>query len=119
VKLAARVRPPAEGVDIDLLLSTDAALLRSKVRAVSLEVVGDDCTPLYEGQKRCGEVVEQMTRLGYRLKASRGANRTAQASCRTSEWYPRPEQQALRANCEMDFTFERVHAHPHSHGHAS
>ena len=54
----------AQGLDLEVVRSGGARL--AAVRRVSMEVVSDDCVPVYLQQPRCSEVVAAMAQLGYR-----------------------------------------------------
>ena len=53
----------AQGLDLEVVRSGGARL--PLVQRVSMEVVSDDCTPVYVGQPVCTQVVAAMSQLGY------------------------------------------------------
>lgn len=53
----------AQGMDLAIVRSGGSMLRR--LRRVQLEVVSDDCRPVYEAQPTCSAVVEEMARLGF------------------------------------------------------
>ena len=55
----------AQGVDVCLIKATPPELLRQRVMRIDLEVRSSKCTPLYEGQADCNEVVSSMASLGF------------------------------------------------------
>lgn len=57
------VKIDAQGMDLEIVAS-GGAMLRN-VRRVLLEVISDDCRPVYESQPRCSEVVSRMATLGF------------------------------------------------------
>ena len=57
------VKIDAQGMDMEIIRS--GGLLLKSVRRVLLEVISDDCKPVYEGQPRCSEVVRSMAALGF------------------------------------------------------
>lgn len=54
----------AQGHDLAIVRAAGREGL-STVEELSLEVIHDDCTPIYEGQPRCTEVVSTMLSLGF------------------------------------------------------
>jgi FkbM family methyltransferase len=54
----------AQGMDLRVVLS-GGSLLRRHVRHMVLEVVGDECAPLYHGQPRCSHVVKRLAAEGF------------------------------------------------------
>ena len=107
------IKIDAQGVDVSLVMATDAALLHSKVHSIRLEAVADDCNALYDGQKQCAETVRYMHSIGYRLargfvyREGGGGDEAMDAStaseCRSGAWYPQESSQ-----CEADLVFERA-----------
>ena len=57
------VKIDAQGLDLRVIES--AGPLLSRVERFSLEVVADECKPLYEGQPHCSAVVAAAARLGF------------------------------------------------------
>lgn len=53
----------AQGMDLDVVRSGGPLL--SRVLRVAMEVVADDCRPIYLGQPRCSHVMTTMRRLGF------------------------------------------------------
>jgi hypothetical protein len=49
----------AQGTDLRVAL-TGGPQLRTRVRRLLLEVIGDECAPLYKGQPRCSQVCSQV-----------------------------------------------------------
>jgi FkbM family methyltransferase len=85
----------AQGADLSVLLS-GGELLSRRVRRLALEVVADECAPLYSGQPRCSEVVAALTKLGYEPP-------WPPLRCRTKF----PFHANRHPFCEMDLLFER------------
>jgi hypothetical protein len=54
----------SQGADLAILQS-GGPQLASRVRLVSLEVVADECEPLYDGQPQCSQVVAAVRALGF------------------------------------------------------
>ena len=54
-----------QGLDL-AVMESGGDRLRRQVRRAVLEVVSDDCAPLYDGQPKCSEVVRRMQDLGFR-----------------------------------------------------
>eukprot|EP00966_Prymnesium_polylepis_P084327 1951769-Prymnesium_polylepis.1 len=50
---------------MDLRIVKSSGPLLSRVRRFQLEVVSDDCTPLYKSQPHCSQVVDVMRDLGF------------------------------------------------------
>lgn len=48
----------AQGYDLNVVASAGDAI--GRIDYIAMEVISDDCAPLYEGQLRCSEVVEAM-----------------------------------------------------------
>lgn len=57
------IKIDAQGLDLRVIES--AGQLLSRVERFSLEVVADECKPLYEGQPHCSAVVAAAARLGF------------------------------------------------------
>ena len=57
------IKIDAQGMDVQIVQS-GGDMLRN-VRRVLLEVVSDDCKPVYQNQPRCSEVVQRMAGLGF------------------------------------------------------
>jgi len=101
----------AQGLDLDIMRSGGRRL--HLVERFSLEVVADDCTPIYSRQTTCSDVVNVAASLGYtpaspfncrfpqgwRLKGRRGQPLGAEATLRHSF-------------CEMDILFVRQGVDP-------
>ena len=98
------IKIDAQGIDASLVMATNAALLRRKVRYVQLETVAEDCNVLYEGQMRCLATVEHMRMVGFKLVRGETyggpISATHAATCRSTTWYP-----PTRAICESDLVF--------------
>ena len=57
------IKVDAQGMD--LRVARSGGPLLSRVRRFQLEVISDDCSPLYTGQPRCSHVVSTMRGLGF------------------------------------------------------
>ena len=99
------IKIDAQGLDVSLVMATDPAVLRKKVRTIQLETIGDDCNTLYEGQRRCGETIAYMRSIGYRLSHGEAAGTMAHLD---AEVVARCSSKAFRSYCEADLIFERV-----------
>jgi FkbM family methyltransferase len=84
----------AQGMDLRVVLS-GGSLLRRHVRHMVLEVVGDECAPLYHGQPRCSHVVKRL--------AAEGFEPPTPVQCRTAF----PFASTKHLFCEMDLLFVR------------
>ena len=97
-----KLKIDAQGVDFDLINSTDPALLRSRVVTIELEVraTSSRCGPLYHGQPGCDEVVEHMRRIGFiatDLCPAPGGRRSDEGtSCERSILFRRKTPQSAR-----------------------
>lgn len=80
----------AQGMDLEIVTSGGSML--HLLERVLLEVVSDDCKPVYVKQPRCSEVVERMGKLGFKPLTP--------IPCT-------PQMPRLRANhyCELDYVF--------------
>mmetsp|Transcript_36174 Transcript_36174/g.62112 ORF Transcript_36174/g.62112 Transcript_36174/m.62112 type:complete len:209 (+) Transcript_36174:1135-1761(+) len=58
----------AQGLDARLLMATAPELLSSRVHAVVMEMVPEDCNALYEGQARCSAVLAFMGSVGFHAR---------------------------------------------------
>lgn len=86
------VKIDAQGYDLKVIESAGQRI--STVEYVAMEVVSDDCRPIYAGQPQCSTIVAQMTRMGFRP--------LGEVPCR-------PKFQRVRMNaCELDIVFQNA-----------
>jgi len=57
------VKIDAQGYDLKVIQSAGRYL--QAIEYVSMEVVSEDCTPIYENQPKCTEIVQTMSKLGF------------------------------------------------------
>ncbi len=104
----------AQGADLTLLMSVPPGMLRERVKRIIMEVVADDCNPLYVGQPLCSMVLQSMRALGYaavyRGKPFNGESCTEGAFVRIRPWLSQPHSEGRRF-CEIDPTFYRTASH--------
>ena len=104
----AHLKLDVQGVDLALIQSVDAALLRRRVSTFSMEVVAEDCNPLYVGQPRCAEVLRYARSIGYVPYGEEGARGGKSFSCRG--WRECDEVKEASCSvkmCEKDINFQR------------
>ena len=98
----------AQGADLSLIQATSAEVLRAKVQAITMEVVFDDCEPLYEGQPQCTQVLGYMLGIGYEVDSasvSMSTQAIKRISCRRDPAQRCPGQKSC---CEQDVKFVRT-----------
>ena len=85
----------AQGMDVDIVTSGGDML--HLVRRVLLEVVSDDCKPVYTNQPRCSEVVKRMRALGFEPLAPIPCS-------------PPISRQVMSHFCELEYVFVNARA---------
>jgi len=91
------VKVDAQGMDLRVVQSGGPFL--SRVRRFQLEVISDDCTPLYTGQPRCSHVVQTMAGLGF-------------IPVRPTPCTPRFPRERVTHHCELEVVFVQEKREP-------
>ena len=99
----------AQGADLSLLQSVAPGVLRRRVEAVQMEVVADDCNPLYVGQALCTEVMQRMQAIGFRpfFRGRAMLPGGAAGGCRRSDFALLMPERPEQGTCEIDPLFLR------------
>ena len=95
-----------QGLDLEVVKSGGASL-RHRVHRLLLEVVADDCVPIYAGQPNCSQVVATLTQLGYVLGGH--VSCSLPAALRLPNGF---DQRVDHSYCELDLLFVSTVAPP-------